>query len=69
VFRTDSWLQVMLGQRLEPQGYHHMPHMLSDERLRAMLDMLKSNIAATVENMPTHKDFLEQFCAAKDAST
>jgi hypothetical protein len=43
--------------------------MLSDERLRAMLDTLKSNIAATVENMPTHKDFLEQFCAAKDAST
>ena len=67
VFRTDSWLQVMLGQRVEPKGYHHMPHMLSDERLRAMLETLKSNIAGAVEKMPTHKEFLEQYCAGKDS--
>jgi tryptophan halogenase len=66
VFRTDSWLQVMLGQRLEPKGYHHMARMLSDERLRVMLETLKSNIAAAVAKMPTHKEFLDQYCAAED---
>lgn len=67
VFRTDSWLQVMLGQRLEPKGYHHLPHMLSDERLRVMLETLRGNIAAAVAKMPTHTEFLEQYCAGKDA--
>jgi tryptophan halogenase len=66
VFRTDSWLQVMLGQRLEPKGYHYMARMLSDERLRVMLETLKANIAAAVAKMPTHKEFLEQYCAAED---
>jgi tryptophan halogenase len=66
VFRTDSWLQVMLGQRLEPRGYHHIGRMLSDERLRVMLETLKANIAAAVAKMPTHKEFLEQYCGAED---
>lgn len=66
VFRTDSWLQVMLGQRLEPKGHHYMARMLSDERLRVMLETLKANIAAAVAKMPTHKEFLEQYCAAEE---
>jgi tryptophan halogenase len=66
VFRTDSWLQVMLGQRLAPKGYHYMARMLSDERLRVMLGTLKANIAAAVAKMPTHKEFLEQYCAGED---
>lgn len=66
VFRLDSWLQVMLGQRLEPKNYHHMAHMLSDERLNTMLDTLKASIAARVGKMPTHKEFLERYCAAED---
>lgn len=66
VFRADSWLQVMLGQRLEPKGYHHMGHMLSGERLRVMLETLKGNTVAAVEKMPTHKEFLDQYCPAED---
>jgi tryptophan halogenase len=66
VFRADSWLQVMLGQRLEPKGYHYMARMLSEERLRVMLETLKANIAAAVGKMPTHKEFLEQYCTTED---
>jgi tryptophan halogenase len=64
LFRVDSWLQVMLGQRLEPQGYHHMGRLLSGERLRAALDSLKTSIAGAVSKMPSHKEFLEDYCAA-----
>ncbi|MBL8548800.1 MAG: tryptophan 7-halogenase [Hyphomonadaceae bacterium] len=62
MFRVDSWLQVMLGQRLEPQGRHHMGRMLPQDRLRAALDSLKGSVAAAVEKMPTHKQFLAQYC-------
>ena len=66
VFRADSWLQVMFGQRLEPKGYHHMPHLLSEQRLRVMLETLQANTAAAVAKMPTHKEFLDKYCAAGD---
>ncbi len=65
VFRVDSWLQVMFGQRLQPQAYHHMARLLDDERLRTMLATLKSNISSAVAKLPTHKEFLEQYCAVE----
>ncbi|MFO7304424.1 MAG: tryptophan 7-halogenase [Gammaproteobacteria bacterium] len=66
LFRVESWLQVMLGQRVYPTGYHHMPHMLKPEELRTMLQTLGKNIRAAVAKMPTHKQFLEQYCAVPD---
>jgi tryptophan halogenase len=66
VFRVDSWLQVMTGQRLESLGYHRMADMPGEERLRVMLETLRGNIAAAVAKMPTHREFLEQYCATED---
>ncbi len=66
VFRVDSWLQVMTGQRLEPRAFHPMARMLSDERLRTMLATLKGNIASAVEKMPTHKEFLDRYCSTDE---
>jgi len=62
MFRVESWMQVMLGQRLRPRGYHHMGRMLGPERLRVALDTLKNSIAGAVEKMPTHRQFLESYC-------
>ncbi|SDA20987.1 tryptophan halogenase family protein [Sphingomonas sp. NFR15] len=64
LFQADSWLQVMLGQRLEPTGYHRMGHMLSVEHLRRAFADVRDGIAGTVARMPTHHEFLEQYCAA-----
>ena len=66
VFRIDSWLQVLVGQRQEARSYHHMAHMLGDERLRTMLATLKASIGTAVEKMPTHKAFLDQYCALQE---
>jgi tryptophan halogenase len=65
VFRIDSWLQVLVGQRLEARSYHHVANLLGDERLRKMLATLRASIAAGVEKMPTHKAFLDQYCAVQ----
>jgi tryptophan halogenase len=66
IFRVDSWLQVMLGQRLEPRGFHHMGRLLDAERLRKMLESLKTNIANAVAKLPAHQDFLANYCSAAD---
>ncbi|MBU4436476.1 MAG: tryptophan 7-halogenase [Alphaproteobacteria bacterium] len=62
LFQVDSWLQVMLGQGLEPQGFHHMGRMIPPGQLRRALDDLKGNIAQAVERMPHHQDFLDRYC-------
>jgi len=63
MFRVESWMQVMLGQRLRPRGYHHMGRMLGPERLRKALDTLQGSIAGAVAKMPTHREFLQSYCA------
>jgi tryptophan halogenase len=65
VFRIDSWLQVMVGQRLQARSYHHVANLLGDERLQKMLETLKASISTSVEKMPTHKAFLDQYCAVQ----
>ena len=65
LFRVASWLYVMIGQGLMPRAWHHMGAMLGDERLRNALASLKSGIEGAVERMPTHKAFLDSYCAAE----
>jgi tryptophan 7-halogenase len=66
MFRVESWMQVMLGQRLQPRGYHHMGRMLGPERLRKALDTLQGSIAGAVARMPTHLEFLKSYCWTAD---
>ena len=65
VFGVTSWLQVMIGQRITPQGYSHFPHVISDEQIVAGLMSMKSKIAKTLEKIPSHADFLKSYCAVK----
>jgi len=67
LFQVDSWLQVLLGQRVEPRSHHHMGRLMPPEQLRQALDSLKGNIARAVEGMPSHQAFLDRYCAAKSA--
>lgn len=62
LFRVDSWLQVMRGQRLEARGYHHMGKLLPEAQLKHALESLRSNIKQAVDHMPRHEDFLRQYC-------
>ena len=64
LFRIDSWVQVMLGQRLQPRGYHQVARMMPPGQLRQTLADLKANIAGTVAKMPSHQEFLDHYCAA-----
>ncbi len=63
LFQVDSWLQVMLGQRLEPQTHHGMGRLMPPAQLKQALDDLKGNIARALVRLPQHQAFLDSYCA------
>lgn len=63
MFRVDSWVQVMIGQRIRPRSYHHMGRLMEADQLRLAFDTLKNSIANAVTRMPTHRDFLSAYTA------
>ncbi len=52
----------MLGQRLEPQGRHHMGRLMTEDQMRRALGGLKANIDKAVAQMPSHQAFIDQYC-------
>jgi tryptophan halogenase len=61
LFRIDSWVQVMLGQRLTPLSYHPAARIIPEAQLSHSLEALNSNIARAVDTMSTHEDWLRGF--------
>ncbi|MGZ3298984.1 MAG: tryptophan halogenase family protein, partial [Asticcacaulis sp.] len=67
LFRVDSWVQVMMGQRLEPQGWHRLGALMSRQELEGVCDGLKKTVDHTVGAMMPHDAFLKQYCAFEAA--
>ena len=63
VFRVDSWLQVMLGQRFYPEGRHHLGRMTDRTILEQALANMKAAVDREVQRMPMHEDFIRQYSA------
>jgi tryptophan 7-halogenase len=62
LFQVDSWVQVMLGQRLKPQSYHHLAQLMPPEHLDQALRDLKTGIKNAIKDMPSHQAFVESYC-------
>ena len=62
LFSRDSWLAVLIGQGIEPQGYdplaEALPLDILDERLRDFRARIATNIAA----MTPHGVFVADYC-------
>jgi tryptophan 7-halogenase len=65
LFRMDSWLQVMLGQRIMPKKYHPLPRMMTKKELGQLLYGSKEAIEKAVARLPSHQDFINQYCKAE----
>ena len=61
LFRVDSWVQVMLGQRQHPSSYNHVTRLMPERQLREALSSLQANIVRAVEGMPSHCEFLRRY--------
>ena len=65
VFGENSWTQVMLGQGLMPEQYHPIVDMMSDAELERFLKTNKAMVDQVVGQLPTHQQFLNQYCPVK----
>lgn len=64
LFTEVAWLQVMLGQGIEPEAWHRLADRLDDDQLSRFLGNIKNIIGGTVNQMPPHEDFIARCCAA-----
>ena len=58
----------MLGQGILPQAFHPVAKKMSDEELSKFLEMLRTNVARTVQGLPAHHAYVAQFCGAKEVA-
>ncbi|MES1199867.1 MAG: tryptophan halogenase family protein [Pseudomonadota bacterium] len=67
LFQENSWVQVMMGQGIMPESYHPIAHKMSEEELTKFLGMIRANVTKTVAALPSHEDYVRQYCGASDA--
>ena len=66
LFAENSWIQVMLGQGIEPEQYHRVVDVMDDEELDRFLNEIKSNVETTVAQLPEHQAYVEQYCKSAE---
>ena len=64
LFKESSWIQVMLGQRVEPETYHPMADLLNADQLGQFLAGIRQLIDERAAALPDHRAFLEKHCPA-----
>ena len=67
LFAENSWTQVMLGQGIVPQQYHPIVNRMSADELTKFLANIRSNVSKTISQMPSHRQYVEQYCGADDS--
>lgn len=68
LFRDASWVQVMLEQGIVPADYYPMADQIAPAQLAEFLANLRTLATRAVSGLPTHEDYLRQYCAADPAS-
>jgi tryptophan halogenase len=64
LFADISWIEVMLGQRIEPRAYHPLVDLVPAEDVYRFVDGVAQTIERCVDAMPTHQAFIDRCCAA-----
>lgn len=64
LFAENSWVQVMMGQGIEPQSYHPVTTKLSDDELDRLLGIIRQQVSDTVAKLPDHHAYIARYCGA-----
>jgi tryptophan halogenase len=67
LFRVDSWVQVMMGQGVEPQAWHRFGGLMNRQELDGVFDGLKKRVDHSVAAMMPHDAFIKAYCASSAA--
>ncbi len=68
LFAEPSWVQVMIGQRWMPRGYHPLVDAFPDDKTLQHVEGVRAVIANCSQAMPTHEAFIERRCTAPKAA-
>ena len=60
LFDVPGWVQVMLGQGIEPRGWHPLAGDLPHDQLAQFLATVKSAYERDVARMPSHQDYVRR---------
>ncbi len=64
LFSEASWLAVMYGQGVVPQGYNPIIDKVDREKVRQVVEQIHQTILRSVDVMPTHQAFIDEHCSA-----
>ncbi|MEJ2384137.1 MAG: tryptophan 7-halogenase [Xanthomonadales bacterium] len=67
LFTEVAWLQVMVGQGLQPASWHPLADRLDRAQLKRFLDNIRTIIGGTAARLPKHADFVAQHCASRSS--
>jgi len=65
LFLENSWVQVMMGQGITPEQYHTIVDLMSSKEQEAFLTEMKNTIENVVDQLPSHAQYLKQYCPAQ----
>ncbi|MGH8167130.1 MAG: tryptophan 7-halogenase, partial [Woeseiaceae bacterium] len=65
MFSDVSWIEVMLGQRIEPLAYHPLVDQVPAEDIYRFVAGVEQTINRCVDAMPPHQAFIDRYCAAQ----
>jgi tryptophan halogenase len=60
-FALPSWVQVMLGQGILPQGYHPIVDEMPEDRLVEHVEGMRKMLAHAAGSMPSHEEWIERY--------
>ncbi len=66
LFTETSWAAVMMGQGVTMQGHNPMADRMPAAKLKEELDGIERSVRFVVDRMPSHAEYLKQYCPAPD---
>ncbi|MGQ3051265.1 MAG: DUF6445 family protein [Roseateles sp.] len=64
LFAENSWVQVMMGQGIQPASHHPITRNMDNRNLADFLGEIRKDVARTLMKLPKHQQFISQFCPA-----
>ena len=62
LFAPPSWIAVYTGQNILPRNYDRQVDNMSTEAMLEKMREMQERVAVNVEVLPTHADFLRDYC-------
>ena len=69
LFTETSWAAVMMGQGIAMNGHNPMAERMPAAELQKELDGIERSVRFVVDRMPSHADYLKQYCPAPNPMT